>query len=475
MSASPYLSLLQSHYRRLFKEGIDCYGADRNRLWLASMDIVHGGQSANPDPRVKRAYRNIHSPRGSNLYWDQPCVAAAYNLSRINGDSFFRDNASGYVSDFLERCVSPENGLFLWGNHIYYDVFEDRIVSFSGGYHEVRPLPCAWELFWEISPEKTERCIRSIGLLHIKDPQSGVFDRHADPAAVSPSGRIPGSYYPFLEAGGVIIESLCWLARKTGDHTLVNLALKVARYSYSSRDSTTGLLRNQSGPHQRWDYHNCTTEVGHWANCLFRAAAASSEEEFIRMARESVRAYLVYGFDPDTERYFGQLARSTGLHRVPDESDLSEEDNLYQPGKYADLWEPLFPTHNYPMCLAEAALTLALRESDPIYDEAVGRFIRFIELSLPANEGRGAYADQYGRVIRFLARCARELEHKKALALAHRVAEEAVTRLFVSSAGMFRSHPGEDRADAVDGLGILFLALISLETGNEPDSFGFGW
>jgi hypothetical protein len=40
---------------------------------------------------------------------------------------------------------------------------------------------------------------------------------------------------------------------------------------------------------------------------------------------------------------------------------------------------------------------------------------------------------------------------------------------------MFRTHPGEDRTEAVDGLGVLFLALIYLETGREPDLLGFAF
>ena len=41
--------------------------------------------------------------------------------------------------------------------------------------------------------------------------------------------------------------------------------------------------------------------------------------------------------------------------------------------------------------------------------------------------------------------------------------------------GMFRGHPGEHRYDAVDGVGYLLLALIALETGQEPDLMGSGW
>ena len=88
---------------------------------------------------------------------------------------------------------------------------------------------------------------------------------------------------------------------------------------------------------------------------------------------------------------------------------------------------------------------------------------------------KGAYADQYGRCIHFLIRAAHVLDDTTLFVQAGKLAEEAKGQLHVPAAGMFRSHPGEDRCDAVDGMGILFLALIWLETGIEPDAKGFGW
>jgi hypothetical protein len=47
---------------------------------------------------------------------------------------------------------------------------------------------------------------------------------------------------------------------------------------------------------------------------------------------------------------------------------------------------------------------------------------------------------------------------------------DAMESLFVPRMGMFRSHPGEDRCDAVDGPGILLLALMYLDGGELPES-----
>lgn len=472
-----YVRLMQNHFSRVIDKGTDQYGPDHSGLWLASIDIIKGGQPQQADPKVKRTYRQIHSPRGSNLYWDQPYVAAAHNLSRLTNDQRYRQAADRYVRDFLSRCVSVKNGLFLWGNHIYYDVFTDKTVSFSGGYHEARPLPCAWEIFWTVDRAKTERAIYALGELHIRDQKTGLFDRHASVDATRPPAGGEAGGYPFLEAGGVIVESLAWLSAKTDhrDPMLCQRALAVARLSFSHKGEKTGLLRNQCGPNKRWDYHAATTEVGLWANCLLRSADYLQEKELADMAHQAVAAYLRYGYDERSGRFYGQLNVSDGMPRKPQRQAGAGDETIYQPGEYADLWEALFPTHNYPMCLAEACLTLYQRNREDQFKQAVQRFARFIAISTPANGGKGAYADQYGRCIHFLLRAADVMGEPKYFEQAKGLAREAVSALYSSQAGMFRSHPGEDRCDAVDGMGILFLALMKLESGQEADAMGFGW
>jgi len=476
-TAAPALARMRRHFDRVIAAGTDTYGKDRSGLWLASVDIHRGGLPETADPAVKRTYRQIHSPRGSNLYWDQPAVVAARHVSRLSGDPRPAAAAERYVRDFLARCVSDRNGLFLWGNHIYYDVVEDRIVKFSGGHHEVRPLPCAWDLFWAADPVATERCIRAIGLQHVKDPATGLFCRHADVKAVAPPSGGDASTHPFLEAGGVIVESLAWLHRRTGgaDRDLADLALRVARFSYDQRGGRTGLIRNQPGPERRWDYFASTTEAGLWAGCLLRAAERMGDTAYRTMARGAVAAWLTYGFDPVSRRFHGQLNVEDGTPRKPERKDGAGEATIYQPGEFADLWEPLFPTHNYPMCMAEACLALWEQTRDDAFRVAAVRFADLVEAGMPAHGGKGAYADQYGRCIHFLVRAADVLGTPALRGRARRLADEAMGRLWCERAGMFRSHPGEDRCDAVDGIGILFLSLLYLETGTDPDAMGFGW
>jgi hypothetical protein len=463
-----YTKYVRSHLNRVIQHSVDDYGPDHTRMWLATIDTSTGRLPKQPLPARLRWYRKITSPNGSNLYWDQPTILVAYAMSKHTNDDRYAASADAYIRDFLNRCVAPQSGLFMWGNHIYYDVVRDQVAPFSGGHHECRPHTPAWECLWKHDAKATERAIRSLGLAHIKDQATGRFCRHANWRVV------PGEFteaevkkaMPFLEAGASLIDSLCWLAKQTGDADgkLMQMALQAARYSFAQRDQNTGLLRNQP-IEKRWDYFASTTEVGLWAGSLIRATDYTGNDEFLQIAEAAVRPWLRFGFDSEAGKYYGRLAVDSGTPQPP------EKPRGWIPPIYAEVFDiHERPTHNYPMPMAETCLSLSEKTSGYIFVEAVERWVTHIRTSLPANGERGAYAEDYGRVIHFLVRASRSLNRPEYLELARKIADEAIERLFVVQSGMFRSHPGENRCDAVDGLGILLLALLYLDTGEEPAS-----
>lgn len=483
-----YLFYITSHLDRLIKTGTDLYGEKKTSMWMSSIDIATGGYPENDSHRDvdikkadiaipkgcdlragKRVYRNIDAPKGCSLYWDQPLIVSAYTVAKITKQDKYCKAADEYIKDFLEKCVA-ENGIFLWGNHYYYDAFIDCTVWFesdeepkicdmkneAGRLHEIRPISPAWETFWRISPEATERCIRTIGEKHLFDAQKGGFNRHADEKQGC----------AFLEAGGILLEALCWLFNKTGDSSLVDKALKIAEYSWSYRNPMVGLPENNP-TESRWDKYVCTTEVGLWARCLLRAYELSKVSRFAEIAEGAIGSYLRFGYSAEKDTYYGRLSVKDGKPMV------DNRETIYQPGDYTDIWEPLFPIHDYPMTLAESCLGLYRLTGEDIYKVAIDRWAGIIEKAMPARSGIGAYAEHYGRCIHFLAGAAILVEKPEYKTLAKSLAQEAVNVLFYK--GMFRGHSGEDRYDAVDGVGFLMLALIYLETGEEPDYMGFGF
>jgi len=481
-STNSYLDLVVRHYNKRLTYGKDIYGPKATPFWMASLNTTTGRypeDDTRPSKRPQRLYqdRPVEAPQGASLYWDMPQIVVAYYLSEKTGDATYADASDAYIRAFFANCVA-KNGRFLWGNHYYYDAFRDSTVGFTykgipkgvdfteetGTLHEMRPFAPSWQVLWDIDPQITEAAIRSAVDGHLIYPATGEFNRHA-------TGDSPG--HAFLEAGGVLVHMLAWLYEKTQDTTLLDKAKKIANYSFSNQGAETGLLEN-SPNENRWDKIYSTTEVGLWARNLIEAANyvdATTQEQWITMADEAMSAWLQYGFDPDKSDYYGILRVANG-EPVFEEDFLADfaSKTVYSPDNYTSFWEPLFPRHDYPMPFAESCLKLYQLTGKKQYQSATYRWLTAIKNDLPAWDGKGGYADLYGRVIHFLLGGYEAFSDERFRILAQDVAEEAVSRLYAD--GMFRTHTGEDRYDVADTFGLLAASLIWLDTGEEPDMMG---
>ncbi len=445
-----YLSACESHLERLTSSMTDICGG----MWPSVVDVRSGRYPAG-EHTPRRVYRLIGAPRGSTLYWDQPMLVSAYVLTSLTGRPLYARAADRYVEAFLASCVA-DNGMFRWGNHEYYDVFERRIVAFSGGCHELRPITPAWDVFFRHSPRATQTYIRTMLRRHIYDPATGGFNRHDD-------GR---KGHAFLEAGGILSESAAWLHGKTGDDDLLETALRIARYSYGRRHRSTGLVPNEPDM-GRWDADACTSEIGLWAQCLLRAARCTDNDEFTAMAVNAIRAYLQYAHDPATDRYFGRIAVGSGRPVFP-------EQRGYWPRRFTDPWNTdQWPTHDYPMALAEACLSLHELTGEDIFLDGVRRLARMAVEYSPGQTGHWAYAESYGRCIHFLVRAGLRLGDEDMLTAASSLAGEAVGCL--GDNGMIQGYPDSGVYESVDGVGYLLLAFMFLESQRELDLQGFGF
>ncbi|MBS3763479.1 MAG: hypothetical protein KGZ25_09290 [Planctomycetes bacterium] len=439
-----YLTHIESHLQRLISTASDI-GTD---MWPSVLDVRTGRFPAQ-EHVPSRTYRLIGAPNGSTLYWDQSLVVSATRLSQITGKSKYTAAADRYIEAFLAECVA-ENGMFRWGNHQYYDLLEKKVIEFSGGHHEIRPITPAWDFFWEHDREKTASYIRAMARRHVYDRKTGGFNRHDD----------GNKSHAFLESGGILVESLAWLFSRTQDEELRDLALRIARYSYKHRDPSTGLVVNEPDT-QRWDSEVSTTEVGLWARCLLQAAEYAEDAEFAEMATNATKSYLENGYDRGENRYFGQLKIDTGEPVLPDGTG-------YWPRKYSDPWNTdQWPTHDYPMPLAETCLILHEQTEDAIFQEAAHRWARIVIETSPEKTGKWAYAENYGRSIRFLTRAALQLGEDSYMCSASTLADQAVQNLYEN--GMFKGEPNGHFYESVDGVGFLVLGLILLETGGQPD------
>ncbi len=467
-----YLSACLDHLDAQLRHGLADHGPEPTAMWLSSLDARTAQPLAGrPADAPRRVYRNIDAPGGSTAYWDFPLMVATRRLGDLTDRPALTDAVHAYLRDVLSRCRA-RNGLLLWGNHYFWDAGRGCVVSFqcdeppepvdvqreSGSLHEARPLPPAWDLLAEVDAEATDKAIAAMGAWHVFDPKCGGFNRHAD--------RHPGC--AFLESGGILVESLCWQAGRNRDHKQarrqVELAMKIAGFSWVHRRKDVDLPENNP-TWDRWDKLVCTTEVGLWAGSLLRAFARTGQREFLAVAYKAMAAYLKHGYDEHTRLYFGRLNVADGS------ADLSEPSTAYMPGEHADNYNALFPTHDYPLALAETCAQLLRITGDEVFREGVQRFAATLA-DLP-DPTRPIYAESLGRAIWFLLSAAEVSKAPDLRSQAETLADWALEHLWTDT--LFRTHTGEDRYDAVDGLGLLMLALIRLETGRTPDTMGFGF
>lgn len=467
-----FTKLINLHFETIFKKNLIFAGS--TPMWKASLNI-NDGKCENNEKSSTTHYRSINAPSGCNLYYDQILLVSAYVLSKIKGDKSFAEAADRYVNFFLENCVA-KNGIFLWGNHYYWDIFRNCVVKFTGSeipqpvdleketgdYHETRPIPPAWDIFWKACPEKTIKEIKNSGINSLFDSKGG-FNRHSD--------RRKGC--AFLESGGILVSSFSWLYSKTNDHSLVDIADKIVDFSYSHRDKKTSLVENNPTV-ERWDKFVSTTEIGLWGNCLLKAAQWTGKHIWIDIVKSAVSAYLEYGYDEDTRKYLGQILVSTGKTPFENNNDTGSQ-TPYQPGKYSDTWKQFFPSHDYPLQFAECCLELYQITGDELFRVACIRWADQImdDYTLYKKQNKIIYAERYGRCIHFLWRCWKILKDKKFFDNAKYLTEESIKNLFYKN--FFASHTKQNRYDSVDGLGYLFLSLMCMEKDNEVCMMGSFW
>jgi len=291
--------------------------------------------------------------------------------------------------------------------------------------------------------------------MHFADTLTGEFNRHANQK----------SEYAFLESGSILVNSLAFLYAKTNDPDLLKQADLLVDYSFSNKNQETGLVIN-SPARDRWDQHTSTTEIGLWGLNILKATKNIPDDmmnKWVKVVEEAISPWLKYGFDTEKGMFYGAL-NITNAQPIP-----RTDDYPYKPDTYADIWNPLFPTHNYPMQFAECCLELYKITNNQIYRESSDRWYKHVLNQLGSRNNHTLYAENYARVIYFLFHYGRAFNNQEAIDWAEILANEAVSNLFIRENQMFRSHTKEMRYDAVDGVGLLYFPLSWLQTGKSSE------
>ncbi len=460
-TTTAFMDAVEAHMDYVTENSHDQIGPRTTPMWLSTIDLRTNNL---PDPLLPSSPRwrgILLSAPGANLYWDQPTILAAFELSKRSGCKCYSDAASAYITSFLTAC-STSNQTSCIDARFYYDVRVEQTVNNTDTLASCIPYTPAWETIWAVDKKIARQQIQAF-------IQARTAKFSINKSVQRKKNATTGAPNLTIETEAALIASLCWLAQHDThqQNLLIQQALSLAQLRIARRNRTTGLVPTGCNlPDQA--QHTTLNTLGAWTNVLFWAASTTGETEFQKIAEQALHAWLTVGFDSQQQSYHQQLECKTGNPVKEFLPGTHPEDrpasNLRQISIFTQASRP---AHQSPLRMAEACLSLHESTGDPISKQAIERWFTIINQQLPKDEMQCGYADDYGRAIHFLVRGGEVLKNPKYLTLARAIANEAMEKLYVPKMGMFRSHLGENRCDSADGPGLLLLALMYME-GDDP-------
>jgi hypothetical protein len=235
-----YLSYARKFVDTMIKDGTDRYGAVHSPMFASLLDMESHRIPEDVPGNIEGQRYSDRSLRGGNLMHDVMLLRTCDLLSKMTGETNYEGAATEYLKFFLSHCPQ-RTGLFPWGEHAYWDFFEEKpghpTHEFLGG------IPIEfWERLWELDA----RAVRAEadGLLnHISDFETYHFDRHAELSKPLPQPRPKGlGGLDFPRHAGFYIHVWSFLYSKTGESKYADWAIQLLDHHWRARDATTGIL-----------------------------------------------------------------------------------------------------------------------------------------------------------------------------------------------------------------------------------------
>lgn len=445
-----YLAGARSFADALLTHGPDRYGPRALPMWAGLIDtrdhsvppITEAKSTQGGDGYYDSATRRAVG--GANLYHDLETLHAFDLLSALTGDGRYARAARDYTASYLSAAQNEDTGLLGWGEHLFYDFYEDRVTA-GGNHslaHEFLARTPAWDRMWSVDPQRTARAIQGLRF-HFRSPQTQtfLFNRHAlwvRDTADSPYGLMAQYQYnygqPWIKHSGLLAYSLTFLHARTGDPDALRLALGVGNLYWNYRNPETGLTLSCIDDPRPTSARAGLEGTGHLAYWLFRASE-------LHPGAGELRSRALALFDA-IERY----AWAAG-------------DGYYYTGPL-NLDGTRFGEQTGPQFLADFGRTaayLARRTGEARYLKAARRMAAAMERdTLPTQ----FYADQVAGRIHLLMDLHDLTGEPQLLARARSYADRGVAGLW--RGGLFARRVGDPYYESKDGVGSFVGGLLRL-------------
>lgn len=233
-----YLKVVQQYADTMIEQVCDTYGPQKSGLMLSAFDrTTMKPLTTRPAfPGGVRRGDRVGSPWqplvGANPQLDQNLLRSLYTLSEITGDPKYRQMADRELEWFFKNTQSPVTGLMAWGEHLSWNVIEDKTIS--GGVdlvHEFARPWMLWDRSYALAPEPSKKFALGLWEHQIADHETGGFDRHAPYDKHSPRD---GKDFP--RHAGFYIQTWGYAYKHTKDEVFLKaIEVLIARFEKKGR------------------------------------------------------------------------------------------------------------------------------------------------------------------------------------------------------------------------------------------------
>jgi hypothetical protein len=165
----------------LLEHGRDRWGERQTGMIISILDrrTLAPPERMPPAPaRVRAGDRT--TTYGSNANIQLNLYRVLFALTDITGDPAYRSAGEEALLGFVRYTQSAETGLFGWGEHLCYDLREDRVRTFAPALiHEMKRKLLFWDFLHAREPQRMEAFAEGLWLHGVADHQTGNFSRHA--------------------------------------------------------------------------------------------------------------------------------------------------------------------------------------------------------------------------------------------------------------------------------------------------------
>lgn len=286
INSANYIKYVVSYADAMIEHGQDNYGTEHSPLFASALNRKTFNLGSKEEfgtiPGVRETDRSVG---GANPLVDLELYKILYRLTDLTRDKVYAGEADKALTFFFTHCQSPNTGLMCWGEHLYWDFYNETCGHAPNfDFHEADEWSL-WDKSYELAPEACWNFAIGEWDNQIADKTSGDFSRHAQWSVHGPKEGMD-----FPRYAGQMIER--WAdayirkdnyGRERRDELITAISVIIRRMEENMK-THSGFLLAYRGADYVWPASNLEL-----ARCLMESAPKLKNELAVRMKKLAIQ------------------------------------------------------------------------------------------------------------------------------------------------------------------------------------------